>query len=100
MNWQIILLGCAGGLIPDVLRIIGNRYSAELPGHLKTVNFWLGLILLVALGGLAAWLGGATDAKTALAFGFGAPEIVSRLLASGPTTLDSGGSATRRWWAF
>jgi hypothetical protein len=96
----MFLLGCAGGLIPDAIRIIGNRHQTELPDYLKTLNFLIGLTLLVLLGGLAAWLGGATDAKSALAFGFGAPEIVSRLLSSGPGNLDGGVTQTRRWWAF
>jgi len=98
-----ILIGAVGGLIPDVIRLVKNRYSVEMPGHWKSPNFYVGLAALVVLGGLAAWLGGADDVKTALAFGFGAPELVSRILSSNnPGTLSAGGSLHKigRWWSF
>jgi hypothetical protein len=103
MNWTMIILGCVGGAIPDVIRIIQNRHKPELPDYVGSMNFWLGLVLLVLLGGFAAWLGGASDYKAALAFGFAAPEIVSRLLSSGPGVKGPGtgvGDDTRRFWAF
>jgi hypothetical protein len=77
--WTIIVLGCAGGILPDVLRIIKERNSEELPVYLRRSVFWIGLVLLVAVGGLAAWLLGAQDAKQAVAYGFAAPELLSRL---------------------
>lgn len=106
INWTLILIGAAGGAIPDVIRVIQGRYKEKLPNYLRKPNFWLGLILLVALGGLAAGLGGATDAKQALAYGFGAPTFVSKLLSSdkveetsrrGPGELFV---RLRQWWTF
>jgi hypothetical protein len=101
MEWTLVLLGCAGGALPDIVRIVQNRREPTLPEYLKSANFWLGFALLLILGGLAAWLGEAKIAKEALAYGFGAPEIISRLLAS-PTTNrgPSGGMSTRRWWSL
>jgi hypothetical protein len=99
----MIGLGCLGGAFPDVLRFVKQRYETELPKHWKSLNFWLGFILLLIVGGFASWLGGATDIKTALAFGFGGPEVIARLLSSNqPATLSGGGSfqVIRRWWAF
>jgi hypothetical protein len=105
MDSTLILVGCAGGALPDVIRIIKDRYKTEFPAHLKSANFWMGFILLVLLGGVAAWLGGATGTKEALAFGFGAPEGISRLLASNEPVTRSGGAGelfqtTRRFWSF
>ncbi len=82
---DMFLLGCAGGLLPDVLRLIKNRYEKLEKVYLQP-SFWLGLALLVGLGGLCAWLGGATDFKAALAFGYGAPEAISKLLSASGTT--------------
>ena len=56
-DWMMILIGCAGGLIPDALRIIKNRPDPKVPEYLRSVTFWIGLLLLVILGRLAAWLG-------------------------------------------
>src|SRR5829696_5359246 len=100
MDWKIIALGCVGGAIPDAIRFINNRYSVELPEHYASVNFWVGFLLLVILGGAAAWLGGAKEVQAALAYGFAAPEIISRSLSSGPITLSKPSSIIRRWWSF
>ena len=102
MDWYMVGLGCAGGALPDVIRLIQNRYKTELPDYLLTLNFAIGFVLLVALGGFAAWLGGAKATKEALAYGFGAPEIVSRLLSAKAITLGRPGvgDSLRRFWAF
>jgi len=103
MDWKLIALGCVGGAVPDVIRIIQNRYNLELPKYLWSPNFWLGFVLLVLLGGAASYLGGATDYKTALSFGFAAPEVISRLLSSGrPGEMGFTGTANslRRFWSY
>ena len=86
VDWTMVAFGCIGGLLPDILRVIQGRHGA-VPAYLKSPMFWISLILLALLGGLAAWLLAASDVKQALAFGFGAPEIISKLLgrlAGGP----------------
>jgi hypothetical protein len=64
--------------------------------------FYLGLLLLVVLGGLAAWLGQAADVKQALAYGFAAPEFISRILSGGEVVAasrkGSGNLRLRAWW--
>jgi hypothetical protein len=101
-HWTMILIGCAGGLIPDVLRIIKNRYEPKVPEYLRSVTFWLGLLLLVIMGGLAAWLGEAANVKQALAYGFAAPEFISRILSGGEAGADAtqggGKLSLREWW--
>jgi hypothetical protein len=103
-DWTMILIGCAGGLIPDVLRIIKNRYEPKVPEYLRSVTFWIGLLLLVILGGLAAWLGDAANVKQALAYGFAAPEFISRILSGGEAvaaaTEGRGKLSLREWWRF
>jgi len=48
--------------------------------YIERLFFWISLVLLVAFGGATALLLGADTALEAGPYGFGAPEIVSRLL--------------------
>jgi len=73
-------LGCVGGLIPDVVRVIKNRYNKGLPSYFGEKSFWIGFCALIIFGGFVAWLAQATDEKTALSMGFLGPEVVSNLL--------------------
>ena len=97
------VLGCLGGLVPDALRLIKGRHEPNLPGYVRSANFWVGLLLLVFLGGLASWLLQANTVQSALAYGFGAPEILSRLLATSTQAVDrseiSMRSSIRNWWS-
>jgi hypothetical protein len=101
-NWTFFICGCVGGLFPDILRIIQNRYN-KLPEYLCSGNFWLGLFLLVLLGGVASWISGASQVKEALLIGFTAPEVISKVLSepkSGPPATKGAGRRTlRSWWA-
>jgi hypothetical protein len=60
-------------------------------------------LLLVIFGGFAAWLGEAANVKQALAYGFAAPEFISRILSGGEasaaaTTGGEGKLSLREWW--
>lgn len=103
LNWTFIFWGCVGGLFPDILRIIQNRYNPKMPDYLKSANFWLGLLFLVFLGGFAAWISSASQLKDALLIGFTAPEVISKLFSepkSGPAPTKGANSRTlRSWWA-
>jgi hypothetical protein len=86
MLWYYaLMLGCLGGTVPDVLRIIAARYKRP-PDYLWQPFFWIGLAMLVALGGLCTVLYGPTRALEALSIGYSAPELVSRLLGSNKPT--------------
>ena len=65
-TWQIVALGCVGGMLPDVLRLVSNRYDTQIPAYLKSPMFWVGFVFLVTLGGGVAVLLGAENAKQAL----------------------------------
>jgi hypothetical protein len=94
-------LGFVGGAVPDAIRIIQGRYAGALPDYLKTLNFWLGFILLVAAGGFVAWLGKVQSVQEALAYGFAAPEVFSRLLSSSkPPTLGALTNIIRHFWSY
>jgi len=86
-----VVLGCVGGALPDVVRVIKSR---ELPA--SSGGFWLGLILQVALGGFVSWLAAATTAKEAVAYGFAAPEVITRLVST--TRQERGEFNLREWW--
>lgn len=109
MKWNIILFGILGAILPDILRIVKDRYSSNLPVYLKSANFWLGTFFLLILGGLAAWLLNAKSVVEALSYGFGAPELISKLLATKPSAGKDRGHrsnkslsirAIREWWAI
>src|SRR5688572_18803655 len=106
------LLGALGGLLPDILRIVKSRHDPQLQPYLNSVMFWVGLLLAVAVGALAAALAEAANVREALAYGFGAPEVLTRILSTAgrPTTAagaPEGASALARsgrptlgnWWA-
>src|SRR5512141_1218816 len=78
----LFLLGCLGGAVPDLLRIIKNRYKASLPKYMRSANFWIGLVILVAIGGLTAWILEADSAKAALLYGYASPQVLSNLAGS------------------
>ena len=105
---SFFLLGCLGGLMPDALRIAKNRYEPTLPAYLGQGNFWLGVALLVGIGGLAAWMLSAQTAKDALIFGYAAPQLFSQLVAGTTaerperierTSVEKVPFALARWWA-
>lgn len=98
-NLTIFVLGCLGGLLPDILRLIKNRYEAPAKFY-SYPTFWLGLTALIVIGGFSAWLGGATEVKDALAFGFAAPEIFSKLFSEKGEAVDrgEGNFYLKRWW--
>jgi hypothetical protein len=105
-DFTIFLLGCVGGLLPDAIRFVKDRYNKKIADYLSFPQFWGGLALLVLLGGFTAWVLGAKDWLVALGYGFIAPELLSAILSKQPggTTLPvpSKGGKTfnlRAWWA-
>jgi hypothetical protein len=98
-NSFLFWLGVAGGALPDLLRFVKGRHEG-FPAFFTQVGYWVALLFLLGLGGLAAWLGGAETWKSAIAMGFTAPEVLSRLFSSGRAeTHGHDGFPVRRWWA-
>jgi hypothetical protein len=98
---QTLLWGAVGGVLPDVIRVVRQRHNEALPPYVKRGSFYVGLALAVALGAAAAALLGANSVAEAVAYGFGAPELLTRLLSSVGT--EAGRTdpwrTLRAWWA-
>ena len=103
----MLVYGALGGLIPDAIRLVRSRHDPALPPYLRSAGFYLGLVVCAVLGALAAWMLGAADIRQALACGFSAPEILTRLLSRTDgvpkSALGPAGAARpmalRDWWA-
>jgi hypothetical protein len=98
---QTLLWGAVGGVLPDVIRLVRRRHDVALPPYVKRGSFYVGLALAVVLGAATAALLGAGSVTEAVAYGFGAPELLTRLLSSAGT---EAGRITpwrmlRAWWA-
>jgi hypothetical protein len=99
MGMALIVIGGLGGVIPDVVRLIKGMHDPAVPAYVKSAPFYIGLVLLIGLGCLAAWLAGATNAKEALAYGYGAPELVTKILGSSDSARARGATPSiREWW--
>jgi hypothetical protein len=82
MPWyEVIALGCAGGILPDMLGIIKARHGKP-PAYLKSQFFWMSLCFLAFLGGAASYFSQADKVIEALTMGYSAPTIISKVLGS------------------
>jgi hypothetical protein len=111
MDWSHTywIYGCLGALLPDVIRVIRDHYQPSLP-YFRYAPFWIGLALMVGIGGALAFWSGADTVQEALAYGYSGPEILTRLLAAPvrpPSAIGGqvGGAQPvprfnlREWWA-
>lgn len=76
---QLILWGCVGALLPDLIDLTKYRTSNSIGCHLKSPHLWIQLVALVILGAFAAYLAGAVDVKQAVLYGYSGPKIISAL---------------------
>lgn len=103
-TWEIIAGGMLGGALPDLLRLFRGRHEGA-PAWLKTWFFWIMGIGLVLLGGVVAYFSAPSTWPAAIALGFSAPEILSRLAGGGDADMAAEDSEpflnrVRRWWAY
>jgi hypothetical protein len=111
-DWTLTAAGFVGGILPDILRLLNNRYDGP-PAYLRSWFFWLCFVVLGLLGaGLVYWLG-AANIETALSIGFTGPEILRRLLSAGAGATQNGDGTNkaravgapdawqrqRQWWS-
>jgi purine-cytosine permease-like protein len=95
-NVVVVVCGFVGGLIPDLLRFIRSRFSLKTANYLKSPKYWLSLLCMALLGAFVAWIFAAEDAKAAIAYGFAAPEIITRLASEKQGQLALTGAEPRR----
>lgn len=101
---EVVALGALGGAGPDILRLIRGRHEGA-PAWLSTGFFWVMFVVLIALGGAVAYFSAPTTWLAAIALGFTAPEVVSRLVGGGDADRNRDGQRSpwqrvRRWWAY
>lgn len=89
---SVIALGCIGGVLPDLLRLlrwIQDKTKSTVasptiqpPTKVMVLLRVIGLLLQSALGGFAVYLLGAASSLQAVAIGFAGPEFLTRFLAA------------------
>lgn len=93
MSTQLYVMGALGGLLPDVLRLLAwTKLAPGVRGPLPVRDpaIWLGMVLQVGLGVLAAYALEPATVLQALAMGYAAPEMLTRAFAA---FVKSGGQA-------
>lgn len=80
---EVILLGAAGALVPDLLKFINGRFG-DPPPWISKLYYWIAALLLAVLGAVVAYVSEPQRAIDALAIGFAAPTIVASVLGKRP----------------
>ena len=92
LDWTFVALGALGGVLPDVLRIIKSSRENVAAAYLRRIEFYLGLVGAILVGGLVAWLLQASKPLEAIAYGFSGPAILTKLISKADGQAgDSGG---------
>lgn len=107
MDTSLILWGAFGGLLPDIIRLVKNRFTGEFAEFYRSTAYWTGLILSSFLGGLVVFLLKPQDIIYALSLGYFAPKIITSILshhvpASAKQELtesDQGKIKIWHWWS-
>ena len=78
---KFILLGCLGGLFPDILRLIklGPDSDYQAPDYLKKGFSYFVLILQVGLGAFIVYVTNTHYVLQAIVYGYAAPQIFTSL---------------------
>jgi hypothetical protein len=83
MSLELLIYAAIGGVIPDALRVLKWARSPEKNrprSPLTDPAIYVGLIIQVLLGVLAAYLLAVTTPFQAVAVGYAAPDLLTRLL--------------------
>lgn len=106
MDTKIVLAGLLGGFLPDVVRIVKERGTGDVPVYLTKWFTYVGLLLQIGLGAVAVYLVNATSIQQAILVGYAGPSIITNLVSKnerggeGDKSLhDKGlGTSLLRWW--
>jgi len=78
-----ILLGCLGGIIPDVLRLLklGDNDIYKTHDYLKQGFFYVILLLQILFGALVVYVLRVQSNLEALVYGYAAPQVITTVAA-------------------
>jgi hypothetical protein len=91
---NVFLLGCAGGVLAEVMHWWGLRREDKLPRYLTSAFYWIVTGIMVVCGGLVCWIyfGARAEGLVALHIGVSTPLILQKLATSIPETGGSKGA--------
>jgi hypothetical protein len=110
MNIELLIYAGVGGLIPDAIRVLKWARTPSRnrpPNPLADPATYVGLVIQILLGVFAAYLLAVTTPFQAVAVGYAAPDLLTRLLGNiagrqTPKGVSAqGGGLTERmleWW--
>jgi len=81
-------VGCAGGLLAELLHWWNLRQSTNLPDYRKSPFYWGITAAMILVGGFVAWIyfGNRAEAITVVHVGLSSPLILQKLVTSLPDT--------------
>ncbi|WP_192363887.1 hypothetical protein [Mesorhizobium mediterraneum] len=84
--WAVFGIGCAGGVLAEVLHWWNLREAEQLPTYRKSLLYWGITLAMVIAGGFITWLyfGGRAEGIVALHVGISTPLILQKLVTSVP----------------
>jgi hypothetical protein len=90
-GYAVFGIGCAGGLLAELLHRWNLRESPQLPAYAKNPFYWGITVAMILAGGLIAWIyfGGRAEAIIAVHIGVSTPLILQKLVTTVPETKGS-----------
>jgi hypothetical protein len=87
-GYAIFGIGCAGGVLAELLHWWNLRESPQLPAYSASPFYWALTVAMILAGGLVAWVyfGERAEAIIALHVGLSTPLILQKLATSVPDT--------------
>jgi hypothetical protein len=81
-------IGCAGGVLAEILHWWNLRESPQLPSYARGPFYWVITAGMIVAGGFIAWVyfGEKAEAIVAVHVGISTPLILQKLVTSIPTT--------------
>lgn len=85
-GWAIFGVGCAGGVLAELLHWWGLRQADKLPYYASSIFYWAITVAMVMAGGFIAWLyfGNSAEGIVALHVGISTPLILQKLVTTIP----------------
>ena len=87
--WLVLLMGCFGAILAEILRWYQLRQSPNLPEYIRSPFYWLITIMMIICSGILATLYGVTNvnALQVVNVGASAPLIISSIARTSSSTI-------------